>query len=66
LIFIDDILIYSKSEEEHEKHLKIVLQTLCEHKLYAKFNKCEFYQKKIQYLGACDFRRRNSSGSRKN
>jgi hypothetical protein len=51
LIFIDDILIYSKSEEEHEQHLKIVLQTLCEHKLYAKFDKCDFYQKKIQYLG---------------
>jgi hypothetical protein len=51
LIFIDDILIYSKSEEEHEHHLKIVLQTLREHKLYAKFNKCDFYQRKIQYLG---------------
>jgi hypothetical protein len=51
LIFIDDILIYSKTEEEHEQHLKIVLQTLREHKLYAKFDKCDFYQRKIQYLG---------------
>jgi hypothetical protein len=51
LIFIDDILIYSKIEEEHEQHLKIVLQTLREHKLYAKFYKCDFYQRKIQYLG---------------
>jgi hypothetical protein len=51
LVFIDDILVYSKIEEEHEEHLKIVLQTLREHKLYAKFDKCNFYQRKIQYLG---------------
>jgi hypothetical protein len=51
LIFIDDILIYSKNEEEHEQHLKIILQTLRDHKLYAKFDKCDFYQRKIQYSG---------------
>ena len=51
MIFIDDILIYSKNEEEHKEHLKLVLQTLREHKLYAKFSKCEFFQDKIQYLG---------------
>jgi hypothetical protein len=51
LVFIDDILVYSKMEEEHEEHLKIVLQTLRKHKLYAKFDKCDFYQKRIQYLG---------------
>jgi hypothetical protein len=51
LVFIDDILVYSKTEEEHEEHLRIVLQTLRKHKLYAKFNKCDFYQKEIQYLG---------------
>jgi len=51
LVFIDDILVYSKTEEEHEEHLKIVLQTLRKHKLYAKFDKCDFYQKKIQYWG---------------
>jgi hypothetical protein len=51
LVFIDDILVYSKTEEEHEEHLRIVLQTLRKHKLYAKFDKCDFYQKKIQYLG---------------
>jgi hypothetical protein len=51
LVFIDDILVYSKMEEEHEEHLRIVLQTLRKHKLYAKFDKCDFYQKRIQYLG---------------
>jgi hypothetical protein len=42
VIFIDDILIYSKNEEEHVEHLRIVLSRLREHKLYAKFSKCEF------------------------
>jgi hypothetical protein len=43
VIFIDDILIYSKNEEEHEEHLRLVLQKLREHELYAKFSKCEFW-----------------------
>ena len=43
IVFIDDILIYSKSQEEHEKHLRIVLQILRERKLYAKLKKCEFW-----------------------
>ena len=47
VVFIDDILIYSKSEEEHKEHLKIVLQELREHQLYAKFSKCDFL--KIRY-----------------
>jgi hypothetical protein len=51
LVFIDDILIYSKNREEHQEHLIIVLQVLREHHLYAKFNKCDFFQKKIHYLG---------------
>ena len=42
VVFIDDILIYSKNEEEHAEHLRIVLQHLREHKLYAKFSKCDF------------------------
>ena len=43
VVFIDDILIYSKNEEEHAEHLRIVLQRLREHKLYAKFSKCDFW-----------------------
>ena len=50
-LFIDDILVYANSEEEHKEHLRIVLQTLKENQLYAKFSKCEFYKDKIQYLG---------------
>ena len=50
IVFLDDILIYSKSEEEHEHHLRMVLQVLREHQLYAKLSKCSFYQKKIHYL----------------
>ena len=42
VIFIDDILVYSRDEQEHEQHLKIVLQTLREKKLYAKLRKCDF------------------------
>ena len=51
MVFIEDILIYSKSKEEHEEHLRIALQVLQEHHLYAKFSKCEFYKPHIQYLG---------------
>jgi hypothetical protein len=51
ILFLDDILIYSKSKEEHEKHLRIMFQFLREHKLYPKLSKCIFYQKKIHYLG---------------
>ncbi|KAM6556293.1 hypothetical protein CsatB_003312 [Cannabis sativa] len=43
IVFIDDILVYSQSEEEHEHHLRMVLQRLRDHKLYAKFKKCEFW-----------------------
>jgi len=50
-IFIDDILIYSKSEADHEKHLRLVLQRLREHQLYAKFSKCEFWIDEVPFLG---------------
>ena len=43
IVFIDDILVYSKSEDEHAKHLRFMLQTLRDHRLYAKFSKCEFW-----------------------
>ena len=42
MVFIDDILVYSKSAEEHEQHLRVVLGKLRKHQLYAKFSKCEF------------------------
>jgi hypothetical protein len=51
VVFIDDILIYSKNEEEHAKHLRIVLTRLREHQLYAKFSKCAFWLEEIQFLG---------------
>jgi hypothetical protein len=51
VVFIDDILIYSRSMEEHEEHLRIVLQWLREHQLYAKFSKCEFWIKEVPFLG---------------
>ncbi|XP_071900882.1 uncharacterized protein [Coffea arabica] len=51
VVFIDDILVYSKTREEHEQHLKLVLQTLRDHQLYAKFSKCEFWLEKISFLG---------------
>ena len=51
VVFIDDILVYSKDAQEHEQHLKIVLQTLREKKLYAKLNKCEFWLKEVSFLG---------------
>jgi hypothetical protein len=51
VVFIDDILIYSRSMEEHEEHLRIVLQQLREHQLYAKFSKCEFWSKEVPFLG---------------
>jgi hypothetical protein len=50
-VFIDDILIYSRTTEEHDEHLRLVLQCLQEHKLYGKLSKCSFYQSRIHYLG---------------
>ncbi|GJR24544.1 putative reverse transcriptase domain-containing protein [Tanacetum coccineum] len=50
IVFIDDILIYSKSKQEHEKHLKLILELLKKEQLYAKFSKCEFWIPKVQFL----------------
>ena len=51
VVFIDDILVYSKNEEEHKEHLRLVLGKLKEHQLYAKFSKCEFWLKEVGFLG---------------
>jgi hypothetical protein len=51
IVFLDDIFVYSKYEEEHEHHLRLVLQVMREQQLYAKLSKCYFYQEHIHYLG---------------
>jgi hypothetical protein len=51
ILFIDDILVYSENEEDHAEHLRIVLNRLRDHKLYAKFSKCKFWLKKVHFLG---------------
>ena len=51
VVFIDDILVYSKNEEEHEEHLRLVLQKLRENQLYVKFSKCEFWLDEVSFLG---------------
>jgi hypothetical protein len=51
IVFIDDILVYSRSEEEHEDHLRLALQKLREHRFYTKLNKCEFWMNQIAFLG---------------
>jgi hypothetical protein len=51
VVFIDDILVYSRTEEEHEEHLRLALQKLREHRLYAELSKCEFWMKQAAFLG---------------
>jgi hypothetical protein len=51
VVFIDDILVYSKNKEEHAGHLHVVLQRLRKHRLYAKLSKCDFWLKEIKFLG---------------
>ncbi|GJW14581.1 putative reverse transcriptase domain-containing protein [Tanacetum coccineum] len=51
IVFIDDILIYSKTKEEHEVHLKLVMDLLMKEKLYAEFSKCEFWMQEVHFLG---------------
>ncbi|CAN4123261.1 unnamed protein product [Withania somnifera] len=51
IVFIDDILVYSRSKSDHEQHLRVILRTPREHKLYAKFSKCEFWLEYVAFLG---------------
>jgi hypothetical protein len=51
MVFIDDILVYSRGKEEHEEHLRLALQKLRENRLYVKLNKCEFWIKQVAFLG---------------
>jgi hypothetical protein len=51
VVLIDDILVFSKNEEEHEEHLRMVLQKLREYQLYAKLSKCEFWLNEVSFLG---------------
>jgi len=51
VVFIDDILVYSRSREEHEEHLRIVLETLRKHQLYGKYSKCDFWISEVAFLG---------------
>ena len=51
MVFLDDILVYSRNEEEHDKHLRIVLQVLRENHLFTKLSKCEFWLKEVTFLG---------------
>lgn len=51
IVFVDDILVYSKDVAEHEEHLRIALQTLRDHELYAKFNKFEFWLDRVIFIG---------------
>ena len=66
VVFVDDILIYSQSEWEHEYHLRIILQLLRDHQMYAKFSKCEFWLTEVRFLGhvvsasACQWTQRRS------
>ena len=51
LVYLDDILVFSKNKEDHTNHLRLVLDILREHKFYAKFSKCEFWLDEVLYLG---------------
>jgi len=51
VVFIDDILVYSRTKEDHMEHFRTVLKTLADHRLYAKLKKCDFWMEKVHFLG---------------
>ena len=51
IVFLDDILVYSKTKKEHKEHLRLVMQVITKNQLYAKLSKCPFYHNKIHYSG---------------
>ena len=51
VVYLDDILVFSKNKEEHAEHLRLVLEKLREHQLYAKYSKCEFWIPEVTYVG---------------
>jgi hypothetical protein len=59
IVFIDGMLVYSKSKEEHEEHLRLVSQKLQDPRLYVKISKCEFWMKQVSFLSYIIFGRRN-------
>ena len=64
MVYLDDILIYSKNKEDHVEHLRLVLTKLREHRLYAKFYKCEFWLPEVTYLGQVNLWKRYCCQSR--
>jgi len=54
VVFIDDILVYSRTKEDHLEHLRTILKTLADHRLYAKLKKCDFWIEKVHFLGHLD------------
>ena len=64
VVFIDDILVYSKDRENHDTHLRVALETLRKEQLYAKLSKCEFWLNEVTFLGCIE--RRNPSRSKEN
>ena len=66
VVFIDDILVYLNDRDDHDTHLRVVLETLRKEQLYAKLSKCEFWLNEVSFLGHIVSKKRNLSGSKEN